>query len=409
MKLPGLALPFTILANVLAFEQPKANSGLRNACWSSFTLLERMPRLHHYQTKSLEEYLERVSGNFSWLASGNKNRNLNQTWHLEEAMKSFHSRNGDECYDDSILHCASSDCLEPVPVGIDKLAEHCLDLYGSDGVTDCRPHFLTLLVRHVDGEDKYFPEFVNFHLRQGVDFVLIWDMANSIKFRQLMQPWVDKGYAEVVLHEVKDAFAPLVTVVTELLTEKKTFWLLHIDVDEFVFLANCGSLRDVLLPITSLRTTLPKEIHMSSRRFGSNGLNNHPAKYNCAVESPYLRRYDQLEANGKSMVLLDALSEESIKVWNGHSHRFALDSAFDPVEKFKSRYKARFGFFLFGTFFIWSQLDAEFVLRVGAVRECELLALTTVQSILVVATSAAIWALYKRGRLCRRLLPSNDA
>jgi Glycosyl transferase family 2 len=106
---------------------------------------------------------------------------------------------------------------------------------------------MTLLVRN---EAEIIEANLDFHLAQGVDYVIVTDHASTDGTEELLQPYVQAGVV-TVLHAEGEAHAQSgrVTRMARLaLTEHSADWVINNDADEFWW-PLAGSLRDVFASI----------------------------------------------------------------------------------------------------------------------------------------------------------------
>jgi hypothetical protein len=106
---------------------------------------------------------------------------------------------------------------------------------------------MTLLVRN---EAEIIEANLDFHLAQGVDYVIVTDHASTDGTEELLQPYVQAGVV-TVLHSEGEAHAQSgrVTRMARLaLTEHSADWVINNDADEFWWPLS-GSLRDVFASI----------------------------------------------------------------------------------------------------------------------------------------------------------------
>lgn len=103
-------------------------------------------------------------------------------------------------------------------------------------------------VAAIKNEAPYLDEWLAFCVAEGIDHVLLYDNASTDNSREVLQPWVELGFVEVIdwpLHWKSGAQTKaFVDAVGRL--RGRARWAAFIDVDEFLFSPAGATVADVL-------------------------------------------------------------------------------------------------------------------------------------------------------------------
>src|SRR5690242_20155753 len=103
-------------------------------------------------------------------------------------------------------------------------------------------------VAAIKNEAPYLDEWLAFCVAEGIDHVLLYDNASTDNSREVLQPWVELGFVEVIdwpLHWKSGAQTKaFVDAVGRL--RGRARWAAFIDVDEFLFSPAGATVAEVL-------------------------------------------------------------------------------------------------------------------------------------------------------------------
>ena len=224
--------------------------------------------------------------------------------------------------------------------------------YSEPGEVECRRFFLTSYVRIQEAENIYADEWLNMHLAVGVDHVVIRSKVNASS--SVFSKYTERGLVTLRHPDFPECQPGCMAS----LTNFSTFWLLYSDVDEFLLPPSLGiSLKDYLLPLSTLRTRTVKQIRCMAKSFGSSGWRDRPS---LGVTEAYVHRDPVLDMNGKGLALRDAINSRDLAQTDPFPHRFKL------IDEFVS--DTAYWLLDFGYFILWMDFDRHLVISSPANR-----------------------------------------
>ena len=161
----------------------------------------------------------------------------------------------------------------------------CIRNYATSGEAEtCRPHFLSAIVTTFFTDD-FLLEWLDFHTVAGFDHFHVFDGGNSSATYDLLQDYILHGVVTYhrPFHSLGDVF--LQDAVIKLRTQPlSTFWLSYIDLDETMYprqILHHWSIRDFLLPLTTLRESGPRFFHLRYHAYGTSRGERPQAERSC--------------------------------------------------------------------------------------------------------------------------------
>lgn len=178
-------------------------------------------------------------------------------------------------------------------------------------------------------EAPYLDEWLAFCASEGIDHVLLYDNASTDNAREVLRPWIDSGFVELLdwpLHwksgsqikAFKDALVRL---------RGRSRWAAFIDIDEFLFSPTGKRLPEVMQQYEGYAGLV-----VNWQCYGSSGLKTRPT--GLAIESYTRRAKTGWARNQRVKTIVDpalAIEPQSahlFKVQPGHS---LVRENFDPI------------------------------------------------------------------------------
>eukprot|EP00435_Cladocopium_sp_Y103_P017009 s3492_g4.t1 len=356
-------------------------------------LSQRQLLIYHYRCRSFEDFLNLRMGKayeeriaikgmgFDRAANESKNDMLHRVFLRREAGTNYFDNTAHNFLPKlhEMQKMTARQQFQPKP--------HCISGYSRLGEVECRSFFLTAYVRVQEAENIYIDEWLNMHMAVGVDHVVIRSNFNS------SDPLFSK-YTEAGLVELKHpGSAECQPGCMASLTNTSTFWLLYCDVDEFLLPPpGYASLKEYLLPLTTLASRNVKQIRCMSKSFGSSGWKHRPAM---PVVEAYVHRQPVLDVNGKSLALRDAINPVALAMLDPFPHRFTLTQDFVS--------DTAYWLLDLGYFVLWMDFDRHLVVSSPASRSLPLsegsLLLLTQGSLLLLLS--LVFCRARAAKLCR--------
>lgn len=109
------------------------------------------------------------------------------------------------------------------------------------------PWYLTVVCMF-QNEAAYLEEWLAFCLSEGVEHVLLYDNASTDISRDVLQPWIDTGFVELIDWPIKFESGAQIKAYNDALERirGRTRWAAFIDVDEYLFSPSGRSLPETL-------------------------------------------------------------------------------------------------------------------------------------------------------------------
>lgn len=199
-----------------------------------------------------------------------------------------------------------------------------------------KKNFLSLVSNFKD-ENLYLKEWLDYHLTAGIDHFYLYNQCGSPEADQILEPYVAMGV--VTVHEwtnfSKKYEGPTFFFqknrnhmgYTHAVTHYKneTTWLLKIDIDEFLFMAD--EQESIKSWLKKVRTEETKMIRIPRIDFGSNGLEKQPEG---GVLESFTRR-ETTSSNYKDMANTDFLDNNK-RCYSSHRWSYKLFSGGEILE-----------------------------------------------------------------------------
>eukprot|EP00913_Durusdinium_trenchii_P016552 g15557.t1 len=304
-------------------------------------LLADLPIVYHYKTKSYESFMRLQSG-AGWKQyfqtgefQGPKRHRDNKT---ELVVQNYMARNqtGSGVHDTSASRYASmlqrmrnTSLDERVPRY--HPSRHCVLGYYGAGQLHCRRYFLTFMALVTSGQEKLLDDWISFHTALGVDHFAFLNVLNDSSVELALQKYVAHGIAE--LRGNRPTQDRLGTWKADWLAECAaghcSFWVGYADLDEYLAPPrSVANLSSFLHPYTKRRNDTvfqkePKQFQLMQKVFGSGRWYSDPPAGMPDIVA-FTERGKELDWNGKSVALVDAVDLPQNKELVNFPHRFGL-------------------------------------------------------------------------------------
>lgn len=320
-------------------------------------LLADLPIVYHYKTKSYESFMRLQSG-AGWKQyfqtgefQGPKRHSDNKT---ELVVQNYMARNqtGSGVHDTSASRYASmlqrmrnTSLDERVPRY--HPSRHCVLGYYGAGQLHCRRYFLTFMALVTSGQEKLLDDWISFHTALGVDHFAFLNVLNDSSVELALQKYVAHGIAE--LRGNRPTQDRLGTWKADWLAECAaghcSFWVGYADLDEYLAPPrSVANLSSFLHPYTKRRNDTvfqkePKQFQLMQKVFGSGRWYSDPPAGMPDIVA-FTERGKELDWNGKSVALVDAVDLPQNKELVNFPHRFGLKAEVkqDRVGQLRRKY-----------------------------------------------------------------------